>query len=182
MNSSQHRPSPTVTSGSREPGGADLSARGETGYHEGLRSLSSPFEPARAHRTEEDRAAHAAYVRGKAAARRAAFFADKRCLFCGSGANLEIDHVDPSTKEDHRIWSWAPGRAAAELAKCRVLCGPCHRHRHAEERRTTTHGTVWMYNRYHCRCEPCRAAKSASRLRASFAIDPTTGAVTEVSR
>lgn len=138
--------------------------------------------PATASENSKDsgKAAHAEYVREKATARRAAFLADKRCLFCGAADELELDHVDPATKDDHRIWSWAPERAAAELAKCRVLCGTCHRRRHAEERRTTTHGTVWMYNRYHCRCEPCRAAKSASRLRCSFAIDPTTGTVSSI--
>jgi hypothetical protein len=39
---------------------------------------------------------------------------------------MEVDHIDPALKVSHRVWSWSPPRRAAELAKCRVLCGVCH--------------------------------------------------------
>jgi hypothetical protein len=38
----------------------------------------------------------------------------------------ENDHVDPSKKTSHSIWSWSPERREAEIAKCQVLCRPCH--------------------------------------------------------
>lgn len=60
------------------------------------------------------------------AARRAAYFEGKWCFACGSREDLELDHVDPLEKIDHRIWSWAEARRLAELAKCQVLCHACH--------------------------------------------------------
>lgn len=60
-------------------------------------------------------------------ARRQAWFAENGpCKRCGSWENLELDHIDPSTKSHHRIWSWAKDRREAELAKCQVLCRKCH--------------------------------------------------------
>ncbi len=35
------------------------------------------------------------YSRKWAADRRAAFFLDKECAWCGSRENLELDHIDP---------------------------------------------------------------------------------------
>ncbi len=49
------------------------------------------------------------------------------CRQCGSWERLEIDHVDPTRKTSHRIWSWSAERRAAELKKCQVLCHACHR-------------------------------------------------------
>jgi 5-methylcytosine-specific restriction endonuclease McrA len=57
---------------------------------------------------------------------RAAYFADKVCVECGSVEQLELDHIDPETKVTHNIWGWAPSRWPAELAKCQVLCHDCH--------------------------------------------------------
>ena len=48
------------------------------------------------------------------------------CIECGSKEQLEFDHVDPSQKVTHRIWGWAEARIADELAKCQLLCRPCH--------------------------------------------------------
>jgi 5-methylcytosine-specific restriction endonuclease McrA len=99
-----------------------------------------------------------AYRRAWVARRRAAFFADKGCTLCGSTEGLEIDHVDPTAKVNHKIWSWSAARREAELAKCRVLCRRCHIDRHAEElRKPLTHGTVNGYVRKGCRCTACRA-------------------------
>jgi hypothetical protein len=39
---------------------------------------------------------------------------------------MELDHVDPSQKVDHRIWSWSKARMDVEVAKCQVLCYDCH--------------------------------------------------------
>src|SRR5262245_53788948 len=64
--------------------------------------------------------------------RRADYLADKACVVCGSTEDLQIDHIDPSQKIDHRIWSWRKERREAELAKCEVLC---HRHHIAKTKR-----------------------------------------------
>lgn len=59
--------------------------------------------------------------------RRETWFAENGpCVDCGSWDKLELDHVDPSTKENHAVWSWAESRRIAELAKCRPRCKPCH--------------------------------------------------------
>lgn len=105
------------------------------------------------------------YQRVWIAERRAAYFAGKSCLWCGSPDRLEIDHIDPAAKEDHRIWSWARPRREAELAKCRVLCRGCHIRRHQEEKRKPlVHGTVNAYRKRGCRCDLCRMA-NAERMR-----------------
>lgn len=101
------------------------------------------------------------YQRKWVAERRAAFFAGKCCVDCGSTSGLELDHVDPSTKVHHAIWSWSEPRRLSEIAKCVVRCRSCHSSRHAEERKR--HG-IKRYEKG-CRCEICRTAKSESNRR-----------------
>lgn len=48
------------------------------------------------------------------------------CRDCGSDQNLELDHIDPSQRVSHRVWSWSEERRLAELSKCQVLCRVCH--------------------------------------------------------
>jgi hypothetical protein len=53
------------------------------------------------------------------------------CAQCGSTEDLEVDHKDAATKSLplSKVWSMAytnPVRIA-ELAKCQVLCGKCHK-------------------------------------------------------
>lgn len=103
-----------------------------------------------------------AYQRGWIAGRRSAFFEGKTCAWCESTDRLELHHRDPSQKVAHAIWSWSAGRRAAEIAKCIVLCGPCHKRAHADVRRLEAelrnpHGTYLRY-KLDCRCDPCRAA------------------------
>lgn len=86
------------------------------------------------------------------------------CSRCGSTDRLEFDHVDPKEKISHRIFSWSHDRIRSELQKCELLCKQCH----VEKTRVDLdcgpkHGTVGAYKYYRCRCEPCRAAKRASR-------------------
>lgn len=100
------------------------------------------------------------------ARRRAAFFADKACEWCGSAESLELHHRDTSKKESHSIWSWSAARRAVEIAKCIVLCNPCHKRAHAEVRRVEAelrnpHGTRQRYE-LGCHCPLCRLAKSES--------------------
>lgn len=58
--------------------------------------------------------------------RRAAWFDGKTCARCGGTDRLEIHHRAPEKKVSHRIWSWSLERRDEELAKCDVLCRPCH--------------------------------------------------------
>jgi hypothetical protein len=67
------------------------------------------------------------YMRLWMAKRRADWLAENGpCVDCGSAEQLEVDHVDASTKVSHRVWSWTAVRRAAELTKCVVRCLPCH--------------------------------------------------------
>jgi hypothetical protein len=104
------------------------------------------------------------YDRQWMAARRAAWFADKTCVVCGTKDNLEVHHIDPDTKADHRVWSWSKVRRDAELAKCEVRCETHHMDmtRPYLSKLLTIplsakkHGTNNTYNHYGCRCDKCR--------------------------
>lgn len=74
----------------------------------------------------KDRQRHNEYTRKISAQRRADWFAGKACEECNSTEDLQLDHRDPKTKVDHRVWSWSKERRDSELAKCRPLCRPCH--------------------------------------------------------
>jgi 5-methylcytosine-specific restriction endonuclease McrA len=79
------------------------------------------------------------YQRAWKQRRRAEFFAGKCCTWCGSVEDLQLHHLDPKAKETHRIWSYSAERRLAEIAKCIVLCWPCHIHWHVEQRRKPQH-------------------------------------------
>lgn len=97
----------------------------------------------------------AAQARWMARRRQAWLDANGPCEQCGSDKDLEVDHIDPSQKVSHRIWSWSDERRAAELAKCQVLCHVCHLAKSAAALwRPITHGTSNGYNRG-CRCSKC---------------------------
>jgi 5-methylcytosine-specific restriction endonuclease McrA len=66
------------------------------------------------------------YNREWYARRRASWFANRSCVDCGAADDLQLDHVDPSQKVSHRVWSWSQARREAELAKCVARCGDCH--------------------------------------------------------
>jgi 5-methylcytosine-specific restriction endonuclease McrA len=103
------------------------------------------------------------YQREWRALRRAEWFNGKKCVECGSTQNLELDHIDPSKKVTHNVWSWSKKRRDAELGKCQALCDVCHQKKTIETREVRTdHGRGQMYQNYGCRCVKCRAWKSAS--------------------
>jgi hypothetical protein len=104
------------------------------------------------------------YQRVWNAERRAAWFADKSCLQCGSTERLELDHIDPSTKVSHSVWSWKLARRLVELAKCQPLCHDCHLAKTALAR-MPAHGKVSRYDRHKCRCALCRSAKKLASAR-----------------
>lgn len=95
----------------------------------------------------------------KTQARREKWIADNGpCRMCESDDRLEVDHIDPSLKVSHRIWSWSEAKMFQELAKCQVLCRKCHEEKTAREnikRNPPTHGSGLMYRKYGCRCEEC---------------------------
>lgn len=104
------------------------------------------------------------YQRDWIAERREAWLLENGpCVSCGSAEDLEVDHIDPGRKVTHRVWSWAPERAAAELAKCQVLCLGCHRKKtYGEAVGAWGHGDERTY-RAGCRCDACRAAMTSGR-------------------
>lgn len=108
----------------------------------------------------------AKYQREWIAQRRAEWFAGKSCAWCGSAEELQLDHVDPATKVSHRIWSWSDSRRNAELAKCQVLCRPCHEQKAISMLESPSmaqafrHGTGASYLKRHCKCVACRAWNS----------------------
>lgn len=53
---------------------------------------------------QENKAAIRARVSERWARNRAAFFEGKCCGKCGSTDSLELDHIDPATKDSNRIW------------------------------------------------------------------------------
>jgi hypothetical protein len=66
------------------------------------------------------------YQREWVAKRRAEWFSDKSCIDCGTTEGLELDHVDPTKKVSHAIWSWSTTRRDEEIAKCVARCKFCH--------------------------------------------------------
>ena len=76
------------------------------------------------------------------------------CKNCGAIHNLEVHHVNPETKIDHRIWTWSQARRDLELSKCIVLCSTCH----GITRRKIEHGSHSMYVHRGCRCLACKSA------------------------
>lgn len=49
-----------------------------------------------------------------------------RCVWCPNTYKLQFDHIDCKTKVSHKIWTWSKAKRDAELAKCQLLCEPCH--------------------------------------------------------
>lgn len=103
------------------------------------------------------------YQRRWMAERRAAYFADKCCAWCGATDELHLHHVDPSKKTSHNIWGWSEARRLEEIAKCIVLCCDCHQRAHAEARRVESElrypcGTIQAFWRG-CKCRPCMDAR-----------------------
>lgn len=93
------------------------------------------------------------------------------CVKCRSSNRLEIDHVDPKTKDSrlkkqhtNTIWSWSRERRKIELAKCQVLCYECHKEKTKKDlARPMPHGTDTGYTRYKCRCLLCKLAHTNKR-------------------
>ena len=85
------------------------------------------------------------------------------CSHCGTWDKLEVDHIDPSTKEYeiNRIWQRSQQIRDYELAKCQVLCNTCHITKSTLEQKAkkpVTHGSYKYYRKDKCRCNVCVSA------------------------
>lgn len=91
-----------------------------------------------------------------------------------SSEKLELDHIDPSTRVSHAVWSWAKNRREEELAKCQVLCHDCHvKKTNKETYKPRKHGTVTKYHKDKCRCDLCKAA--ATKAKRDYRLRKKTG-------
>jgi hypothetical protein len=114
--------------------------------------------PITEHRREYLRKYQLAWVTKR---RRSWIRANGPCARCGSIRKLEVDHVDPETKEYEAasIWSLSVEKRTTELAKCQVLCRRCHAQKSAKERHErgiydrmrikAPPGKVWCYRGKH---------------------------------
>ena len=82
------------------------------------------------------------------------------CSHCGSADDLQFDHVDRTTKVKPltKMLHASAARWEAELTKCQLLCGDCHRKKHGGP----AHG-LQGYKKRGCRCAVCRAAKAQNQ-------------------
>lgn len=93
--------------------------------------------------------------------RREAWFKENGpCRHCGSWNDLELDHIDPSEKEHHAIWSWSDERREAELKKCQPLCYGCHKKKTFQDLYASYPNHSY---RKGCRCVDCKAAHAKER-------------------
>ena len=78
------------------------------------------------------------YTRNRRAKSRFDFFVGKSCCWCGSTKDLELDHIDASSKEIEisSLWDMRLDnpRRIAELNKCQVLCDLCHQKKSKDEK------------------------------------------------
>lgn len=84
-----------------------------------------------------------------------------KCVLCGSLEDLEMDHIDRSTKlfTISGGWSRNPDEFWAEVAKCQLLCRDHHAEKTARER-SVGHGEG-KTGKKNCLCELCRPLKNA---------------------
>ena len=110
------------------------------------------------------------------------------CSVCGTTENLEIDHIDRSTKTYNvaHIFSAREEKFWAEIEKCQLLCKQCHRDKTDKEnealgfKKEHEHGTINGYITDKCRCDLCKAANKAymqawrAKEKARWTVAPVT--------
>lgn len=88
-----------------------------------------------------------------------------KCVRCGAADELQFDHVDPKLKFKNLtvLFYKSADLFEAEIIKCQMLCEACHKEKTladtGKKPAIGTHGTLSSYA--YCRCDLCRAAKSA---------------------
>lgn len=85
-------------------------------------------------------------------------------MICGTAESLEIDHIDPATKELDvgKMWAVSEERLMREVKKCQLLCKEHHKEKTLRDKglksARETHGTLSSYR--YCKCALCRRAKN----------------------
>lgn len=89
-----------------------------------------------------------------------------KCVRCGSTEEIEIDHIDRTTKSFNigRLWAKKDlPKVYEELAKCQLLCRTHHIEKttieFTGEDRGMTHGTLYAWMKKGCSCDVCAKAK-----------------------
>lgn len=87
------------------------------------------------------------------------------CVECFSVDDLQIDHINPKDKSFSvsRLWSVSKARFEKELAKCQLLCKPCHIEKTRNEQ-SVEHGGG-LTGKRNCHCDLCGPLKQAYQKR-----------------
>lgn len=105
---------------------------------------------------------------------------------CGSDIDLEVDHIDPSTKSmnPNAIWSRTESARLKELAKCQVLCKICHDLKTSREKATShcsrghefSLDNTYLDTHGYRHCRTCyRVADRKRRLRSTTTTSSSVG-------
>lgn len=108
------------------------------------------------------------------------------CARCGSTDDLEVDHVDPASKDPRlrsatgtgTLWSWSWERVLAELKKCQLLCRKHHLEKTASQdgrwfaRRGVHNGNAKLSNKDVLRIRASR--EPAATLAAEYGVHRVT--------
>lgn len=80
------------------------------------------------------------------------------CVVCGTTEDLQLDHIDPTTKliDVGKMWGVSEVRFWTEIAKCQLLCRKHHIEKTVAEQMTEDHGTWAWAGKRKCPCEKCR--------------------------
>ena len=90
------------------------------------------------------------------------------CKSCGSIKELEIDHIDPTTKTMRLGLVYGKIKlkeVLEELKKCQLLCHKCHKEKTSKENSERMlaigfkHGTMYGWMKKKCSCTECTQAK-----------------------
>lgn len=87
-----------------------------------------------------------------------------KCAICGTTEDLEIDHIDPSTKSMDlgRAWSYSQKRYDKEIELCQLLCYDCHKTKSGNEH-SVDHGKG-LTGKRNCYCDLCKPLKRAYNI------------------
>jgi len=82
-----------------------------------------------------------------------------KCVVCDSTENLELDHINPTTKvfSISKMWSINEAAYLVELAKCQLLCNEHHKQKTSKEQGVEHGGGV--SGKRNCPCSLCKAKK-----------------------
>ena len=95
-----------------------------------------------------------------------------KCVNCGSVENLQIDHIDRTTKlfnVSTGVQNYSMEKVWTEVRKCQLLCKICHRQKGIKvgDIVESKHGSYSMYDRrsHGCRCIICKEANSRRAMK-----------------